>query len=158
MGIFSFHFYYVCRCTDIIKRNFRLVSCRRLKEVNIDWWFWQNDVLYAFSLWQSYAYFFQVYVKIVNSWIKLMNTSQKAMFYNTFFHCFLVFSLLEIDVSSGGVNTRRMFSSMCTFMYTDHSASFVGNWCISWSTLKNTLAILNVYSSDFSMEAWNFVT
>ena len=112
-----------------------------------------TDVLYAFSLWQSYAYFFQVYVKIVNSWIKLMNTSQKAMFYNTFFHCFLVFSLLEIDVSSGGVNTRRMFSSMCTFMYTDHSASFVSNWCISWSTLKNTLAILNVYSSDFSMEA-----
>ena len=40
-----------------------------------------------------------------------MNTSQKAMFYNTFFHCFLVFSLLEIDVSSSGVNTRRMFSS-----------------------------------------------
>lgn len=40
-----------------------------------------------------------------------MNTSQKAMFYNAFFHCFLVFSLLEIDVSSSGVNTRRMFSS-----------------------------------------------
>ena len=117
-----------------------------------------TDVLTAFSLWQSYAYFFQVYVKIVNSWIKLMNTSQKAMFYNTFFHCFLVFSLLEIDVSSSGVSTRRMFSSMCTFMYTDHSASFVSNWCISWSTLKNTLAILNVYSSDFSMEAWNFAT
>lgn len=89
-----------------------------------------------------------------------MNTSQKAMFYNTFFHCFLVFSLLEIDVSSSGVNTRRMFSSMCIFMYTDHSASFVkvGNWCIPWSTLKNTLAILNVYSSDFSMEAGNFAT